>query len=114
DDCCSACSQAGQPGQERRPRWPHRLTEAQAPGSRKALNVRSIVRELETAALPRWDLIRTSDYRAMMLQTTVGCRFRCDFCDIIQSNGGFTRPKTLESVRAELGSQCACPRRSGG
>ena len=43
---------------------------------------------------------KTSDYRAMMIQTTVGCRFRCDFCDIIQFNGGFTRPKTLESVRA--------------
>ena len=77
---------------------------AQEPGSRKALNDRSIFRELETTALPRWDLIRTSDYRAMMMQTTVGCRFRCDFCDIIQFNGGFTRPKTLESVRAELGA----------
>jgi radical SAM superfamily enzyme YgiQ (UPF0313 family) len=38
----------------------------------------------------------------MMVQTTVGCRFRCDFCDIIQFNGGFTRPKTLDSVRQEL------------
>jgi radical SAM superfamily enzyme YgiQ (UPF0313 family) len=75
---------------------------AQAPGSRKALNDRSIFRELETTHVPRWDLIRPSDYRAMMMQTTVGCRFRCDFCDIIQFNGGFTRPKTLESVRAEL------------
>ena len=53
---------------------------------------------------PRWDLIDIRDYRAMMMQTTVGCRFRCDFCDIIQFNGGFTRPKTLESVRDELGA----------
>ncbi len=77
---------------------------AQEPGSRKALNDRSIFKELETGALPRWDLIRPGDYRAMMIQTTVGCRFRCDFCDIIQFNGGFTRPKTLDSVRAELGA----------
>jgi radical SAM superfamily enzyme YgiQ (UPF0313 family) len=75
---------------------------AQEPGSRKALNDRSIFQELETTAPPRWDLVRASDYRAMMMQTTVGCRFRCDFCDIIQFNGGFTRPKTLESVRTEL------------
>ncbi len=75
---------------------------AQEPGSRKALNDRSIFKELENGALPRWDLIRPGDYRAMMIQTTVGCRFRCDFCDIIQFNGGFTRPKTVESVRAEL------------
>jgi radical SAM superfamily enzyme YgiQ (UPF0313 family) len=77
---------------------------AQEPGSRKALNDRTIFRELETTAPPRWDLLRAGDYRAMMIQTTVGCRFRCDFCDIIQFNGGFTRPKTLESVRTELGA----------
>jgi radical SAM superfamily enzyme YgiQ (UPF0313 family) len=77
---------------------------AQEPGSRKALNDRTTFRELETTAPPRWDLLRADDYRAMMIQTTVGCRFRCDFCDIIQFNGGFTRPKTLESVRTELGA----------
>ncbi|HEX8945619.1 MAG TPA: DUF4070 domain-containing protein [Gemmatimonadaceae bacterium] len=77
---------------------------AQEPGSRKALNDRAIFRDLETTPLPRWDLINVGDYRSMMMQTTVGCRFRCDFCDIIQFNGGFTRPKTLESVRNELGA----------
>ena len=77
---------------------------AQEPGSRKALNDRTIFRDLETTPLPRWDLIDVADYRSMMMQTTVGCRFRCDFCDIIQFNGGFTRPKTLASVRDELGA----------
>ncbi len=77
---------------------------AQEPGSRKALNDRSIFKELVDAPLPRWDLINIRDYRAMMMQTTVGCRFRCDFCDIIQFNGGFTRPKTLKSVHDELGA----------
>jgi radical SAM superfamily enzyme YgiQ (UPF0313 family) len=77
---------------------------AQEPGSRKALNDRNIFRDLETTPLPRWDLIDVGDYRSMMMQTTVGCRFRCDFCDIIQFNGGFTRPKTLASVRDELGA----------
>ncbi|NUQ22146.1 MAG: B12-binding domain-containing radical SAM protein, partial [Gemmatimonadaceae bacterium] len=75
---------------------------AQEPGSRKALNDRTVFRDLETIPAPRWDLIDMRDYRSMMMQTTVGCRFRCDFCDIIQFNGGFTRPKTLESVRLEL------------
>jgi radical SAM superfamily enzyme YgiQ (UPF0313 family) len=75
---------------------------AQEPGSRRALNDRTIFRELGRTPPPRWDLIDIRDYRAMMVQTTVGCRFRCDFCDIIQFNGGFTRPKTLESVRDEL------------
>jgi radical SAM superfamily enzyme YgiQ (UPF0313 family) len=75
---------------------------AQEPGSRKALNDRAIFKALGDVPPPRWDLIDIGDYRAMMMQTTVGCRFRCDFCDIIQFNGGFTRPKTLASVRGEL------------
>ncbi|MFN2420660.1 MAG: DUF4070 domain-containing protein [Gemmatimonadota bacterium] len=75
---------------------------AQEPGSRKALNDRSIFKELERTPPPRWDLLDIHDYRSLMMQTTVGCRFRCDFCDIIQFNGGFTRPKTLESVREEM------------
>ncbi|HEY2037080.1 MAG TPA: DUF4070 domain-containing protein, partial [Steroidobacteraceae bacterium] len=86
---------------------------AQEPGSRKALNDRSIFKPLEDVPPPRWDLIDTRDYRAMMLQTTVGCRFRCDFCDIIQFNGGFTRPKTLASVRGELDALYALGYRGG-
>ncbi|PYP61676.1 MAG: B12-binding domain-containing radical SAM protein, partial [Gemmatimonadetes bacterium] len=62
---------------------------------------------------PRWDLIDVRDYRAMMMQTTVGCRFRCDFCDIIQFNGGFTRPKTLASVGNELAALLALGYRGG-
>jgi radical SAM superfamily enzyme YgiQ (UPF0313 family) len=86
---------------------------AQARGSRKALNDRTVFRELGDVPLPRWDLIDIRDYRAMMMQTTVGCRFRCDFCDIIQFNGGFTRPKTLASVRDELEALLALGYRGG-
>jgi radical SAM superfamily enzyme YgiQ (UPF0313 family) len=86
---------------------------AQEPGSRKALNDRTIFKELVDTPLPRWDLIDIHDYRSMMMQTTVGCRFRCDFCDIIQFNGGFTRPKTLKSVRDELEALLALGYRGG-
>jgi len=86
---------------------------AQEPGSRKALNDRTIFKELGDVPPPRWDLIDIRDYRAMMMQTTVGCRFRCDFCDIIQFNGGFTRPKTLASVRHELDALLALGYRGG-
>jgi len=86
---------------------------AQEPGSRKALNDRAIFKPLGDVPPPRWDLIDIRDYRAMMMQTTVGCRFRCDFCDIIQFNGGFTRPKTLASVRGELEALLALGYRGG-
>ena len=49
----------------------------------------------------------------MMMQMTVGCRFRRDFCDIIQLNGGFSRARTLESVRDDLGALLALGYRGG-
>lgn len=72
------------------------------PGSRTYLNDRSIFRPLDEVPLPRWDLARVTDYHSMMIQTTAGCPFRCDFCDIIQFNGGFNRPKAPETVTREL------------
>lgn len=86
---------------------------AQEPGSRRALNDRTVFKELGDSPAPRWDLIDVRDYRAMMLQTTVGCRFRCDFCDIIQFNGGFTRPRTLASVRNDMEALVALGYRGG-
>jgi len=79
---------------------PPAVAEAE-PGSRRYLNDRGIFRPLVTP-LPRWDLARIRHYNSLMLQTTAGCPFRCDFCDIIQFNGGFSRPKTPGAVRREL------------
>jgi radical SAM superfamily enzyme YgiQ (UPF0313 family) len=86
---------------------------AQEPGSRRALNDRTVFKDLGDSPAPRWDLIDMRDYRAMMMQTTVGCRFRCDFCDIIQFNGGFTRPRTLASVRNDMEALLALGYRGG-
>jgi len=46
-------------------------------------------------------------------ETTVGCRFRCDFSDIIQLNGGLTRSRTLETVRDDLGALLTLGYRGG-
>ncbi len=70
--------------------------------SRKYLQDRSIFEPFDGLASPRWDLIDVGDYRALMLQTTAGCRFRCNFCDIIQFNGGFPRAKGGIDVTREL------------
>lgn len=82
-------------------------------GSRKYLNDRAIFKPLEEAPAPRWDLIRPEDYRSLMIQTTLGCPFRCDFCDIIDFNGGFTRVKTVDGVRRELEAIYATGHRGG-
>ena len=49
----------------------------------------------------------------MMMQITVGCRFRRAFCDIIQFDGAFSRARTLESVRDDLGALLALGYRGG-
>ncbi len=70
--------------------------------SRKYLQDRSIFEPFDGLPSPRWDLIEVGHYRALMLQTTAGCRFRCNFCDIIQFNGGFPRAKGGSDVTREL------------
>lgn len=74
---------------------------AEPSGSREYLRDKDIFQPLDQR-VPRWDLIDVGDYRAMMLQTTAGCRFRCNFCDIVQFNGGFARAKEKTSVTREL------------
>lgn len=86
---------------------------AAEPGSRRYLNDRSLFEPLDEVPLPRWDLIRVDDYESMMIQTTAGCPFRCDFCDIIQFNGGFNRPKAPATVRRELEALLATGFRGG-
>jgi radical SAM superfamily enzyme YgiQ (UPF0313 family) len=87
---------------------------AEAPdGSRSYLNDRSLFRPLDDVPLPRWDLIDVHDYESMMIQTTAGCPFRCEFCDIIQFNGGFNRPKSPAVVRRELDAILATGYRGG-
>ena len=71
-------------------------------GSREYLQDQEIFGPMDSALVPRWDLLNVQDYRAMMIQTTAGCRFRCNFCDIVQFNGGFARAKDKAAVTREL------------
>jgi radical SAM superfamily enzyme YgiQ (UPF0313 family) len=80
---------------------PERVLE-EAEGSRDYLRDETIFKTLDNQPLPRWDLLDINNYRALMLQTTAGCRFRCTFCDIVQFNGGFARAKNQSAVEKEL------------
>ena len=71
-------------------------------GSRRYLQDNEIFKPLSNMPVPRWDLLNIKDYRSMMIQTTAGCRFRCNFCDIVQFNGGFARAKDKATVMREL------------
>jgi radical SAM superfamily enzyme YgiQ (UPF0313 family) len=52
--------------------------------------------------LPRWDLIDVRDYVTMSVQTSRGCPFDCEFCDITAIYGRVPRVKNPEQVLAEL------------
>jgi len=58
--------------------------------------------ELSSSPVPRWDLYPSR--RALMgsLQTSRGCPFECEFCDVIQYVGRKQRHKSVEQVTREL------------
>ncbi len=51
---------------------------------------------------PRLDLLDVSAYRVGAVQTTRGCPFNCEFCDIIVTYGRKVRMKPIEHVLREM------------
>jgi radical SAM superfamily enzyme YgiQ (UPF0313 family) len=60
--------------------------------------------DLTTSPIPRFDLLRLDDYDTMTIQTSRGCPFDCEFCDVVNLFGRKPRYKTPKQVLAELES----------
>jgi radical SAM superfamily enzyme YgiQ (UPF0313 family) len=58
--------------------------------------------DVTTTPVPRYDLLRRSDYLYFAVQFSRGCPFNCEFCDIIQLYGRRPRVKTAAQMLAEL------------
>ena len=58
--------------------------------------------DLTTSPIPRFDLLRLDDYDTMTIQTSRGCPFDCEFCDVVNLFGRKPRYKTPAQVVAEL------------
>lgn len=58
--------------------------------------------DIRKSPVPRWDLYPTSRSISGALQTTRGCPFDCEFCDVIQYQGRKQRHKDLHQILAEL------------
>lgn len=58
--------------------------------------------DVRKTPVPRWDLIRLSDYVTMAVQFSRGCPFNCEFCDIVVMNGRVPRTKYPAQLVSEL------------
>ncbi|MBM4301990.1 MAG: DUF4070 domain-containing protein [Deltaproteobacteria bacterium] len=58
--------------------------------------------DMTTSPIPRFDLLRLDDYATFSIQTSRGCPFDCEFCDVVNLFGRKPRHKTPKQVIAEL------------
>jgi radical SAM superfamily enzyme YgiQ (UPF0313 family) len=57
---------------------------------------------LAGVVLPRYDLVRRELYTTMAIQTSRGCPYACEFCDVVEIFGRVPRVKDAAAVIAEL------------
>ncbi|MFI5298478.1 MAG: B12-binding domain-containing radical SAM protein [Polyangiales bacterium] len=72
------------------------------PGSPRILPAPTARPSLHAVPVPRFDLLAIEHYRSMCVQTSRGCPFNCEFCDIIEIYGRVPRVKRPEQITAEL------------
>jgi radical SAM superfamily enzyme YgiQ (UPF0313 family) len=58
--------------------------------------------DMAASPVPRFDLINFADYNDMSIQTSRGCPYNCEFCDIVNLFGRVPRYKSPEQVLREL------------
>jgi radical SAM superfamily enzyme YgiQ (UPF0313 family) len=58
--------------------------------------------DIRISPIPRFDLLGPRDYLYYFIQTTRGCPFQCEFCDIIITDGRIPRTKSVEQVLEEV------------
>jgi len=81
--------------------WPQFCGDL-ASGSPKPLYKQEGNIDIHLSPVPRLDLASKDDYLYYFLQTTRGCPFKCEFCDIIITDGRVPRVKAISQVLAEV------------
>ncbi len=81
--------------------WPRFCRDVEE-GRPQSLYRETGVVALADSPVPRFDLLDLPKYRAVSLQFSRGCPFRCEFCDIIVMFGRRPRTKSPAQVGREL------------
>ncbi|OGI20884.1 MAG: hypothetical protein A2255_00705 [Candidatus Melainabacteria bacterium RIFOXYA2_FULL_32_9] len=71
-------------------------------GELKRIYTSDIKPDIKDTPIPHYNLINSNDYYILPLQSSRGCPFDCDFCDIVNLNGRVPRTKNPEQVINEL------------
>ncbi len=82
--------------------WPEFLRDFEQGQAREIYHAGSERINVQKSPIPRYDLIRGTLYNMFNIQTTRGCPFECEFCDIIIMDGRVPRTKTVEQVLSEV------------
>jgi radical SAM superfamily enzyme YgiQ (UPF0313 family) len=84
--------------------WPRFLDEWSR-GEHQSRYEQAEKTDMTKVPLPRFDLVQFREYAMGCVQTSRGCPFQCEFCDIIVIFGRKPRIKTPEQVVAEIDAQ---------
>ncbi len=82
--------------------WPEFLRDFEAGKARELYTARKEKVDIRKSPVPRYDLLRGDRYNMFSLQTSRGCPFNCEFCDIIIMDGRVPRTKTVPQVIEEV------------
>ena len=71
-------------------------------GELKRVYTSEIKPDLAISPIPQWNLLNQKYYKTMSIQSSRGCPFDCEFCDIVKLNGRIPRMKSPEQITSEL------------
>lgn len=58
--------------------------------------------DLSVTPMPRWDLVDINDYSGGIVQTSRGCPYDCEFCDVVSLFGRGNRYKPIKNIIKEV------------